>query len=656
MNLISPAVGATLLGLTLVPLLALYILRLRRTRRVIGSTIGWVRRTEDLRANTPFQRLRPSVLLLVQALLLALLALAAAQPVLRGLGGGAGRVVLLVDCSASMSTRDCDGRSRLEVAREAAVARAEALLGGGLFGLDAPEVMVVAFAGSAEVRLPFGRSVARVREAVETIGQTDEVTRLEPALELARAHAAGQRGDADTRAAETVGLEIFSDGRFGDAAEVAPRASERVTWNRVGSSEIANAGLAAAGVERSGDDPTRVEAFTALRNFASAVASRDVALRADGTPLAMTPGALEIPAAMRDEGGRVPGERRLSFAPFNSGAQRLVEIVTEPGDAFATDDRAVVALREARSPRLALVGDDGSLEALLAALRPSALERFDRTSAEAAIARDPAWADGFDVVVSVGAAPRDASRGRWLHFGVPPTLPGMHPFGEAGRDYARTSRADHPVLHQCNVNELVVRRANPFSVERSWTVLIEGGRSPLAAAGRTPRGFAVVVGFEPGDSNWPFQRSFVNFTAQAIELLAGLAEVASDEAVVPGGMIRVRVPEGVRAVTVTPPGGRAEPISVREGEAAWGPARRAGAYRVEWTGADGVGQSRWVAVNQLDPIECDVAVPETLSLGGAEVAAAQGGSGAFDAWPWALALAIALLCFEWWLFHRLAAR
>lgn len=656
MNLLTPTVGSLLLVATLVPLVALYILRLRRTRRVVGSVIGWVRRTEDLRANAPFQRLRLQPLFLLQALLLALLALAAAQPVLRGLGGGASRVAILVDCSASMRTQDCEGRTRLQSARDRAIARAESLLGGGLFSLDSPEVMVVAFAATAEVRAPFGGSLGRIREGIESIPQTDEVTRLGPALELARAHQAGDADDASTAEVVPVRIEIFSDGRFEDSAKVAPRASESLEWIQIGSADTPNAGLAAAGVERSAEDLSRVEAFAALRNHASAAAEREVTLRSNGTGVATTPRPLEIPAAREVDGARVPGETRLVFPAFSASGQRLIEVETRPGDAFPVDDRAVVVLREARSPAIALVGADPSLEALLAALPLASVTRIDRAAAEAAILKEGGWAERFDAVVSVGEPISDMRRGRWLHFGRLPALPGLHPLPDPARDYARTSRMEHPVLRQCNLNELVVRRAHAFAAERNWTPLIEGGRAPLVVAGRTPSGYAILVAFEPGDSNWPFQRSFVNFTAQAIELLAGLGEVASEESISPGDMIRIRVPEGARGLTLTPPAGRAEPVPVRGGEAAWGPARVAGAYRLEWTGTDGATQSRVVAVNQLDPLECDVASVGSLSLGGGKVRASSGGAVTLDAWPWALGLALALLMLEWWLYHRQAAR
>ena len=162
MSVLSPIVGALLFAAVAVPLLALYFLRLRRTRRVVSSSLPWVRRTEDLRANAPFQRIRPSLLLFLQMLLLALLALAVAQPIVRGWGVRGGRVVMLIDCSASMGTLDgAGGGARLAEAKRQAIARAESLQGGGLFASTGPEIMVIAFADTAQVCTPFTTSLAR---------------------------------------------------------------------------------------------------------------------------------------------------------------------------------------------------------------------------------------------------------------------------------------------------------------------------------------------------------------------------------------------------------------------------------------------------------------------------------------------------------------
>ena len=96
-----------LLGLLFVPaVVAMYLLKLRRDETVVPSTLLWTRLVADVEANAPWQRLRRSLLLLLQLLLVAILALLAARPFLERPAGLARDVVLVVDTSASMGATD----------------------------------------------------------------------------------------------------------------------------------------------------------------------------------------------------------------------------------------------------------------------------------------------------------------------------------------------------------------------------------------------------------------------------------------------------------------------------------------------------------------------------------------------------------------------
>ncbi len=110
-----------LLGLLFVPaVLAMYLLKLRRDEAVVPSTLLWTRLVADVEANAPWQRLRRSLLLLLQLLLVAILALLAARPFLERPAGLARDVVLVLDTSASMAATDVTP-SRLEAAKAAAL-------------------------------------------------------------------------------------------------------------------------------------------------------------------------------------------------------------------------------------------------------------------------------------------------------------------------------------------------------------------------------------------------------------------------------------------------------------------------------------------------------------------------------------------------------
>ena len=89
--------------LALIPLVILYFLKLKRPRMEISSLALWQSVVNDQRVNSPFQKFKRNILLLLQALLLCLLALAAMQPFMRGAAERADYLPILVDCSASMA-------------------------------------------------------------------------------------------------------------------------------------------------------------------------------------------------------------------------------------------------------------------------------------------------------------------------------------------------------------------------------------------------------------------------------------------------------------------------------------------------------------------------------------------------------------------------
>jgi hypothetical protein len=71
-----------LLGLLAVPVIILYMLRLRRREVLVSSTMLWQKLMRDREANAPWQRLRRNLLLFLQLLILAALVLALARPFL----------------------------------------------------------------------------------------------------------------------------------------------------------------------------------------------------------------------------------------------------------------------------------------------------------------------------------------------------------------------------------------------------------------------------------------------------------------------------------------------------------------------------------------------------------------------------------------------
>ena len=665
---ITPVAGAVLGAAVLAPLVALWFLKLRRKRRVVSSTLLWTRSLADLRANAPFQRIRFNILLLLQVLAVAAIALAVAQPEAEGLGSAGGSHVLMIDRSASMGaleSSDDAGRAidppvaRLALAKAAAKERVRELLGGGWFSLHASDVMVVAFGARAEIKAPFTDSIATLEAAIDAIQPTDESTRIDEAIELARAFTSNQnRNDARGQQAEVATeslptIELYSDGRVANLERLSLRTGERIIYHRVGTASD-NAAVVAISAERPPDAPEKVQVFASVANPGSEKRSVTLQLAVDGTVRAITPSPVEIPAASDRDGAFAPGRAQVTFRPIEQPSNAAVEVSIVEDDALRADDAALAVVAPAKRLSVLLVGGGGFLVKVL--LEGLPIERFNTMTIEEFDAAVEAKSlQPFDVVVFDGVAAKALPPGRYLAFGAVPPLPGLTGYGTHAGVYARAVREEHPLFRSALLDELYVSRMTAVQADRGFQVLAESAEGPMVVALNRAEMHAVYVAFDPLDSNWPFQRSFVNFVANAVEFLGRAGDAIASRGLVPGEAITLRLPAGSRDIDIVlPNGSRARVTADAEGNISWGPAVVAGLYRVEFLvpGAD-ARQTRLVAVNVSDAAESRIAPLAELNLGntsvqGISVASTRRGA----LWPWVLALGLLVVVVEWWYYQR----
>ncbi len=656
LTLLSPLTGLLVAGILVPLLLALYFLKLRRRSLPVPTTLLWKRSVEDMRANTPFQRLRPSLLLVLQLLLLAFVAFALMQPRMDLGAAGGGRTVILVDRSGSMNATDLDARrTRLEIAKEQARDRVAKLFDVGLFAPAPGEVMVVAFADSAEVLQPFTRSKADVLRAIDRIQPTDGASRVRDALALARAFTTVTNPD-DPNAKPTMGaaLELWSDGRIADLGEDALRPGEELIYRMTGRADARNAGIEGISAERSATEPGLMQVFVTLRNDAPEPIETDLELLVDGTRRSVTPKPVSIPAAAETvaEGKKQyrPGTARFTFPPFVQPRAGTVGVQVVRADALPADNVATVAVSAPRRLRVAMVGAlDFAVRDVVAALP---VEKAVAVSAADFAAGGVKAAEQYDVVVAAaGALPDALPAGRYLVFGVPKGVSGLNPFATKEKLGVRTERREHPLLRAVNLDDLFVARATAIAPGTDTEAIVEAGETPLVVLARRGPVTAVVVAFDPLDSNWPFQRGFVTFMANAVEWLGAMDQAAAQEEHHPGDVLTARVATGVRAATVTLPDGSTQEVTPRDGAVAFGPVQRAGTYAIRWPGERGE-ERRTYAVNPADG-EGRIGAAESVSIGVQQVSGVSGGGAALsDLWPWALACSLVLLVVEWWVYHR----
>ena len=377
-----------LLGLLFIPaVVAMYLLKLRRDETIVPSTLLWSRLVADVEANAPWQKLRRSLLLLLQLLLVAILALLAARPFLERPAGLARDVVLVLDTSASMAATDVTP-DRLTAAKAAAIEALRDLPTGG-------KVSVIAADRSARIVVNETTDLGRVRQALDGIAVTQRPGRPGRRARAGRQARRALRRRADPRRHGRRAGHPDRRRRHGPGEGHGPA-------GRPGAEEPGDrgAGRADGAVRRHalGLRQRRQPRSRAGRAPARGVGRR----RPDRGP---RPAARPAGALRRGHRRRAARRRRRS----SSGCvgPRSGRVTTAP-DQLAVDDHAWAIVPPDRERLILVVGPgDPYLETALSYL-PN-VELFGVTPAEYGPATERQDGRPWDLVIFEGALPGDAA-------------------------------------------------------------------------------------------------------------------------------------------------------------------------------------------------------------------------------------------------------
>ncbi|MAT82342.1 MAG: hypothetical protein CMJ29_11955 [Phycisphaerae bacterium] len=642
MSLLTPWSGFFLLLGVVPPLLLLYFLKLRRKTLPVSSTLLWFSSTADLQANSPFQRLRRNILLLLQLIILLLLVLAIMQPRMEGPRGAGGRTVLLIDRSGSMTATDesLSGLSRLDEALEEARTTVDRLHPGGLFASGDGETMIISFGESAEIVQPFTNSRAQLLAAIDRIEPSHGTSRLTEALQLARVYSINTDPDnPDTPAIVPAHLELFSDGRLIDLDGQVLR-GETLTFHRIGDDQSANLSVLQLAADRPWESPAEIEVFCSLGNFSGQARRVDVQLSVDGVVRSIQ--EVEISAAQDN----LPGRRSLVFTPFRLSRGAVIEVALLGDDALSTDDTAVLIVPPPRQLEVLLVSEDRQLMSRL--LGGFGLSKLDVMTPGQWSQRDPL--ETWDVVVFEGSSPDMTARMPTLTLGSSPSSDLLKVYGRQDESQvALQAMESHPVMEHVDVNSLFVQESDSIQPSESVEVLLEGDRSPLVLSWEENGSVHVHVAFDPIQSTWPYDPSFVAFLYNAIDWLGHSNEALVQQQSMPGSMLNVRVAAGGQeARWIRPDGSSRLVVADAEGLVSLGPVDLSGLHVLRTDGDEGLSMRRSVLFPSIH--ESGIRPADSITLGQESVVATSGAArGYVPLWPWAIGASLLILMLEWWI-------
>ncbi len=613
MSFLAPA--AFFLGLLLPVIVALYLLKLRRAEREVSSVYLWRKMVRDVEANAPWQRLRPSLLMILQLLFILAMMFALTRPFIwsEGLSGEA--AILIIDSSASMSAVDSQP-SRLEAAR----ARARQLVN------DLPDtarVTIIEAGQEAAVRLSSSRDRRQAHLALDSIRPGSGGSDLTVALELASAIAARQPGTE---------IVVLSDGRVELPKRLAVRG--RLRYLPVGSSGE-NQAVSLLNLEPRPSGA--LAAFIQVSNYGSQPAARTLSVYADGQMVNAYD--LSIPA-----GGEQPV--LVEDLPASVGQ---VEARLDGSDLLPVDDRAVAVPPAARKARVTLVTPGNlflqtALDLLpgVDLLEVAPDEYTGQTAADLTI---------FDSIPSPETLPGGA-----LLFIAPTRSTAL--FNVTGTAKTPTPRAvdtADPLLQNVSLAGINVLDASALTLP-DWAAPVVAGDTP---AGSTPllfRGEAdgrrvAVLAFDLRHSDLPLQPAFPLLWANLTGwLLPGMGSEIPTR-VVSGEPVSFNLPEG-QSAQITRPDGTTVSVQSEGGRVTYADTTALGVYTVNW----GEGQRAQFAVNLFSPAESSLKPADSLAGLETQGGTAAGGPlvGMREYWRFLAFLALGLLVGEWLVYQRAA--
>lgn len=647
MGLLAPIalVALPLLGV----IIALYLLKFRRPTTGVGSLVLWRSLMRDREANSLWQRLHISPLLLLQLLILCLLILAFARPWVPSSEALGQNAVVIVDVSASMGSVDRDGGpTRLDQAKAKAKSIVDSLP-------DGATAMLIAATDRATVLVPSSDDLSRLRSAIDGLSAQTQKSDMTEALKLAGAVAARQSNSA---------IWLLSDGAFPAAAATVATLPAHFTFVQLGGSARpeGNQGITALVLQKGNGG---LDLFMQISNSEPVSVSRRLDLLADDVPW----------SARNIEIG--PGKTAELVVPDVPLSARVVKAQLAGSDALAVDDAAWVVNRASVPANVLLVTNDNKFLELSLSLMPT-VTLYKVAPKDY---KPDATVDGvtFDLTIFDARVPTTTMQtlpgGALMVFAPQPGNPLVQVTGVvsdvvpgAGQGVTDSDQnARDLLLRFVDLAEVHVARAQVMTLPGWAHVVMDSEAGPLVIAGQQGNRNVVVFAFDLHDSDLPLQTAFPLLIRNLVTYLSPLPGGGLPAAVAPGEPVSIsKVSDSVTSIVLEDPAAQERTWTASDisGSIAYGDTTGLGVYYVsQYTGDKIVAQEAF-AVNLFSLAESLTPPNSSPSLpkGGQNEPSGDGSSsfneGIFrrELWPLVALLGITVLLIEWLFAQRIYIR
>lgn len=616
MNFIAPL--ALALSALAIPIIMLYMLRLRRREVQVSSTFLWQQILRDREANAPWQKLRRNLLLLLQLLILLAIVFALARPYVEVPTVTTGRVALLIDASASMTATD-EQPTRFELAKQ----RANEILD---TRSQTDQVALIRVAAVPEMVQSYGNDWVQLRQALNAMQVSRTSADWNAALTLAAAGAAG---------ADKFTIIVIGDG--GLPADLASYGEVRFIPVGRADSNVGISALAPA------NDPARgPQIYTRLTNYGAQDAEVILSIYLDGKLNNALPYTVKANSATDAITTDLPADFAQIRAEITRPANSTVP------DYLALDDVAW-AVYNAEKPSKAILFSAGN-RYLEQGLTTLPAWKVTRGNLDTGLPTDPT--EQYDLYVFDGWLPPELPQANMLILN-PPTDTALFKLGAVKLAPTKlTTLKDDDRTRYLSFSDVNIRQYRPI-LDAAWAdALVSNEGESVIAAGTSEGRRIAVLGFALRDSDFPLKIAYPILLANLTSWYKSPRAVQFDGSLQPGQALTLQpLPEST-TIRVTRPDQAVTTLTVNKPLLLYADTPLAGIYTVDVYRKEVLAQTERFAVNLFDAAESTIAPRTPTFTGVQQQAQTQGEIGQRELWGWIALAALAVLALEWWVYHR----
>ncbi|MBP6179136.1 MAG: BatA and WFA domain-containing protein [Anaerolineales bacterium] len=617
MQLLTPF--ALALSALAIPIILLYMLKLRRKQTQVSSTMLWEKILRDKQANAPWQKLKRNLLLFLQLLILAALVVALARPALKTKVVASGSVIVMLDASASMNATDV-APSRFEEARKSVQALINGLSSDSAMTLilvaRTPQTLIASETDKSQLK-------AALTKAQVTQGSADW------SAAFALAAGATRNGAAST-------MVIVSDGGLPESG--LPSLPAEVRYIPIGQNND-NFAISALALRASNGVP---QLFAEVKNYSDT--NRTVLLSLYLGDDLFDARQLEVPAN---------SQKSISLENLPIATAIYKAHISDPVDenaaldSLSLDDTAF-AVYQSSAARRALLVSQGNLflEQLLASL--PGIQPFRALPAADGTLQIPT--EPFDLYIFDNYTPEEFPNANVLLIN-----PSANPFfkvGESTKDLAEIQVNEHSLTRYVDWKTVHVLQARQTDMPNWMNILIAAGQTPLVAAGENNGQRIAALTFDLRESDLPLQVAYPILFSNLIDYLAPPSAFDSSLSLSAGETLALIPPTDADQIVIASPTNQTFTLAASGAQTLFSQTDELGYYAVNFISEDST-KAEYFAVNLFEPDESNIQPRETLQIGTSSVTPAQSQQiGLQELWKWLAGFALLILMIEWQVFHR----